>query len=86
MGQRHQLFAAAKINGRYRSLAAIHHQWLYGLTVRSHSSHVSKSFFTKLELTPKQALQRCTDLLKIARDPANSPLLQADLSCCGHQK
>ncbi|TGO26641.1 hypothetical protein BPAE_0055g00120 [Botrytis paeoniae] len=32
MGQRHQLFVVAKINGRYRGLAAIHHQWLYGVT------------------------------------------------------
>ena len=31
MGQRHQLFVIAKILGRYRSLAALHHQWLYGL-------------------------------------------------------
>lgn len=32
MGQRHQLFVIAKINNRYRCLAAIHHQWLYGHT------------------------------------------------------
>ena len=32
MGQRHQLFVIAKINGRYRTLCAIHHQWLYGHT------------------------------------------------------
>jgi len=32
MGQRHQLFVVAKINGRYRCLCAIHHQWLYGHT------------------------------------------------------
>ena len=32
MGQRHQLFVIAKINGRYRNLCAIHHQWLYGHT------------------------------------------------------
>ncbi|KAF7899023.1 uncharacterized protein EAF01_008236 [Botrytis porri] len=30
MGQRHQLFVIAKINGRYRGLAAIHHQCLWG--------------------------------------------------------
>ena len=30
MGQRHQLFVIACINGNYRCLAAIHHQWLYG--------------------------------------------------------
>lgn len=32
MGQRHQLFVIARISGRYRQLAAIHHQWLYGHT------------------------------------------------------
>ena len=30
MGQRHQLFVVASIAGRYRGLAAVHHQWLYG--------------------------------------------------------
>ncbi|KAL9123949.1 MAG: hypothetical protein Q9217_006673 [Psora testacea] len=32
MGQRHQLFIIARINGKYRTLAAVHHQWLYGHT------------------------------------------------------
>ncbi|RFU25783.1 hypothetical protein B7463_g10555, partial [Scytalidium lignicola] len=31
MGQRHQLFVIAKVGAHYRSLAAVHHQWLYGL-------------------------------------------------------
>ena len=35
MGQRHQLFVIAKIKGKYRSLAAVHHQWLYGHTALS---------------------------------------------------
>ena len=30
MGQRHQFFVIARINGRYRTLAVVHHQWLYG--------------------------------------------------------
>lgn len=30
MGQRHQLFVIARIGDWYRSLAAVHHQWLYG--------------------------------------------------------
>ncbi|GIZ44483.1 hypothetical protein CKM354_000768000 [Cercospora kikuchii] len=29
MGQRHQLFAVAKVSGRYRVLAAVHHQCLF---------------------------------------------------------
>ena len=32
MGQRHQLFVIARVSGNYRSLAAVHHQWLYGHT------------------------------------------------------
>ena len=32
MGQRHQFFAMARINKRYRTLAVVHNQWLYGHT------------------------------------------------------
>lgn len=32
MGQRHQLFVIASILSKYRTLAAVHHQWLYGHT------------------------------------------------------
>lgn len=32
MGQRHQLFIIAKFGSRYRGLAALHHQWLYGVS------------------------------------------------------
>ncbi|KAL2041824.1 hypothetical protein N7G274_005608 [Stereocaulon virgatum] len=32
MGQRHQLFVIARVKGRYRTLCAVHHQWLYGHT------------------------------------------------------
>ena len=30
MGQRHQAWIIAKVNGRYRVLAVVHHQWAYG--------------------------------------------------------
>jgi len=30
MGQRHQFFVIAKVGTRYRGLAVVHHQWLYG--------------------------------------------------------
>lgn len=30
MGQRHQFYVIANVDGRYRLLAAAHHQWLYG--------------------------------------------------------
>ncbi|KAH7175216.1 hypothetical protein EDB81DRAFT_705061 [Dactylonectria macrodidyma] len=32
MGQRHQLFVIARVGKHYYSLAAIHHQWLYGVS------------------------------------------------------
>ncbi|KAI5462110.1 hypothetical protein BGZ63DRAFT_354729 [Mariannaea sp. PMI_226] len=32
MGQRHQLFVIAKVGEHYRSLAAVHHHWLYGMS------------------------------------------------------
>ena len=31
MGNRHQLFVIAKVNGKYRTLCVVHHQWLSGL-------------------------------------------------------
>lgn len=30
MGQRHQFFAIARIGNRYRVVAGVHNQWLYG--------------------------------------------------------
>jgi hypothetical protein len=30
MGQRHQFFAIAKVNNRYRTVAVLHNQWLFG--------------------------------------------------------
>ncbi|KAF1846431.1 uncharacterized protein K460DRAFT_356108 [Cucurbitaria berberidis CBS 394.84] len=44
MGLRHQLFIIAKINGRYRSLACVHHQWLYGFTVLKTCRRLVKIF------------------------------------------
>lgn len=44
MGQRHQLFAVAKIASRYRVLAAIHHQWLYGEAAVARALQILKLF------------------------------------------
>lgn len=44
MGQRHQLLVIAKINGKYRTLCAIHHQWLYGRTALSRCNGILKIF------------------------------------------
>ncbi|KAH7098798.1 hypothetical protein BKA62DRAFT_622119 [Auriculariales sp. MPI-PUGE-AT-0066] len=40
MGQRHQLFIIARLHGRYRCLAAFHHQWLYGVSAILGASRV----------------------------------------------
>ena len=44
MGQRHQLFVIANINGRYRALAVVHHQCLYGIYVLEKGLHIVKLF------------------------------------------
>lgn len=54
MGQRHQLFVIAKINGKYRTLCAIHHQWLYGHTALSRCHDILKIFGDAKNQTPIQ--------------------------------
>ena len=52
MGQRHQLFVIAKINGRYRNLCAIHHQWLYGHTALRRCLDILNIFGNAANRTP----------------------------------
>lgn len=40
MGQRHQLFIIAKFGSRYRGLATVHHQWLYGASALRTCNHL----------------------------------------------
>ncbi|KAL8858959.1 MAG: hypothetical protein Q9178_004440 [Gyalolechia marmorata] len=54
MGQRHQLFVIARINGRYRQLAAIHHQWLYGHTALRRCRDTLNIFGNKTNRIPLQ--------------------------------
>lgn len=54
MGQRHQLFVIAKINGRYRTLSAIHHQWLYGQTALKRCLGTLKIFQDPANRVPLQ--------------------------------
>lgn len=49
MGQRHQLFAAARINGTYRVLAVVHHQWLLGYDVIKRCHSIMGLFRTNAE-------------------------------------
>ena len=44
MGQRHQLFVIARVAARYRCLAAVHHQWLYGNTALRRCRDILKNF------------------------------------------
>ncbi|KAH9884768.1 hypothetical protein F4778DRAFT_762544 [Xylariomycetidae sp. FL2044] len=44
MGQRHQLFVIARIGNRYRSLAAIHRQWLYNKGAYAVCTRLSEIF------------------------------------------
>ncbi len=54
MGQRHQLFVIARINGRYRQLGAIHHPWLYGHTALRRCLDTLKIFGESTNRTPIQ--------------------------------
>ncbi|KAJ4319809.1 hypothetical protein N0V84_006190 [Fusarium piperis] len=44
MGQRHQLFVIARVGKHYRSLAAVHHQWLYGVSALRSSLRLLRIF------------------------------------------
>ncbi|KAL8868710.1 MAG: hypothetical protein Q9174_004813 [Haloplaca sp. 1 TL-2023] len=54
MGQRHQLFVIARINGRYRQLAAIHHQELYGHTALRRCRDILNIFSNTTNRIPLQ--------------------------------
>jgi hypothetical protein len=49
MGQRHQLFAVAKINGKYRTIAVTHHQWMYGFDVVTRCLYMLDLFRTNAQ-------------------------------------
>lgn len=54
MGQYHQLFIIAQIDGRYRSLAAIEHGWLYGHTALRRCLDILKMLNDPTNRTPIQ--------------------------------
>lgn len=54
MGQCHQLFAIAHINGKYRCLAAVHHQWLWGVPAAKQCLEILKIFSNSLNRVPLQ--------------------------------
>ncbi|PPJ55683.1 hypothetical protein CBER1_05877 [Cercospora berteroae] len=61
MGQRHQLFAVAKVASRYRVLAAIHHQWLYGEAAVARALQILKLFQANAPLL-RQDLQHANQV------------------------
>jgi hypothetical protein len=66
MGQRHQFFAIARVNNRYRALAVIHIQWLYG-----HSA-VRQCLNTMRILSASGNLQGIRRELKLAESKPDS--------------
>ncbi|EJD35717.1 hypothetical protein AURDEDRAFT_188646 [Auricularia subglabra TFB-10046 SS5] len=48
MGQRHQIFVIARIQGRYRCIAAFHSQWLYGQMVVKAAARLIKAFINPM--------------------------------------
>jgi len=66
MGQRHQFFAIARINNRYRTLAVIHNQWLYG-----HSA-VRQCLITMRVLSATGNMQGISRDLKLAESKPES--------------
>ncbi|KAK4496301.1 hypothetical protein PRZ48_012281 [Zasmidium cellare] len=50
MGYRQQFFVTAKINGKYRMLAIVHHQWIYGRTSLRQCLNILKIFSSPANL------------------------------------
>ncbi|KAK0508339.1 hypothetical protein JMJ35_009423 [Cladonia borealis] len=75
MGQRHQLFVIAKVKARYRTLCAIHHQWLYGHTALTRCLGTLKIFQEPRNRLPIQqeliAAQRHDDSFWACSDSQN---------------
>ncbi|EJD35704.1 hypothetical protein AURDEDRAFT_130470 [Auricularia subglabra TFB-10046 SS5] len=48
MGQRHQLFVIARVQGRYRCIAVFHSQWLHGQMVINAAARVIRAFINPI--------------------------------------
>jgi hypothetical protein len=66
MGQRHQFYAIAKVGNRYRIVAAVHNQWLYGYTA------VRQCLNTMRILSASQNLPGIRRELKLANSKLDS--------------
>ena len=79
MGQRHQLFVVAKVGNRWRSLAAIHHQWLYGQSAlkRKHIIQLHPALLAVHILNIQ--VSGCLRILRIFQDPQNRLLIEHEV-------
>lgn len=75
MGQRHQFFIIAKMLGRYRRLAAVHHQWNYGHTALRGVSG-ARMFVANALIN----LTACERLVQIFQEPHNTSLLKHEIA------
>ncbi|KAG8907100.1 hypothetical protein FRB99_005355 [Tulasnella sp. 403] len=71
MGQRHQIYAIARVRGRYRCLAAFHHQWLYGCSAVAGATSSAKDVRQHARLIKKELL--CLEDLNYTPKDPNSP-------------
>ena len=74
MGQRHQLFVIARVGKQYRSLAAVHHQWLYGLKALDSASRLLRIFSDPANRLPiEQELHIAADYFEDKGPPPSWP-------------
>ncbi|KAK7408783.1 hypothetical protein QQX98_009027 [Neonectria punicea] len=74
MGQRHQLFVIARVGNHYRTLAAVHHQWLYGVSALRSCRRLLRIFSdVNNRITLKHELDLATGFFKDQGPPPSRP-------------
>ncbi|KAK7425042.1 hypothetical protein QQZ08_008318 [Neonectria magnoliae] len=74
MGQRHQLFVIARVGSHYRTLAAVHHQWLYGVSALRSCRRLLRIFSdANNRITLKHELDLATSFFKDQGPPPSYP-------------
>ncbi|KAL5592420.1 hypothetical protein FOBRF1_013446 [Fusarium oxysporum] len=74
MGQRYQLFVIARVGNYYRPLAAIHHQWLYGVSaLRSCRRFLRISSDPSNRIALKHELHLAVDFFQKRGPPPSDP-------------
>lgn len=83
MGQRHQMFVIARVQGRYRCIAAFHSQWLYGQMVVKAAARLIRAFVNPINaaaIAGELATLEELDISAIARKD-NGDLENPDVLC-----